>query len=641
MNQVERLYTKQNRSKSTFHIPKLRRGELISEISKTVHPLAPYSAFEDVREAIDYILWALDGGKWDGEMTAMPRPLPQTSVLAQVLLSVGADFHNDLERLFCLLDDVSSPSREQILHYFSELKKDYRHNLNAIQPLSKQEFQKIVLNNIQVFLQFVGLNKTKIKFYRAILNTLISLRVQYFLFTWGTLPLISICAPFVKGDLLHILSKDPSWEVAARPLFSDSRILRFIGKLFNSKHSFSLHSDKFINESRTLHIPNTPTVLPILKMIWSDRNQLSYSPLTADIILVMLHQMTLEMQELSVRSNISLEPIVLTSRMILDYKGIYEKERSRMDQWQQIIEAELKQIHNIFVHQHNGHFLNEKDPTALNINSQEGIRLFEVIPLRTPDDSKINLPKESALSDVDDSWLICPGEWNYHSGSQAEYEYTELAKALIKMDHRKTRGASCLAKKIGQYLWLFSAFGAPQQATIKVSIDHLLQEVGEYLPQERRTRNWAGRLRERFDGAMLLLADEGIVSSVEWPEGFGPGDPDRNKGWVTRWLQSEVVIQLPVLLNNKTKLMIPTETELEQMNKRLVNRLSSFGEAVNGQDIRALRMKYGWSQENLAKYLRISNTQLSRIENAQVDPSVKTIRRLQMWKKELETIGPY
>ncbi len=60
-----------------------------------------------------------------------------------------------------------------------------------------------------------------------------------------------------------------------------------------------------------------------------------------------------------------------------------------------------------------------------------------------------------------------------------------------------------------------------------------------------RGGHWAGRVRDRFDDAMQALVEAAVFATVDWPDGYGPGDADRSKGWATPWLAAKVVISVP------------------------------------------------------------------------------------------------
>jgi len=107
------------------------------------------------------------------------------------------------------------------------------------------------------------------------------------------------------------------------------------------------------------------------------------------------------------------------------------------------------------------------------------------------------------------------------------------------LDHRTNRGASVLAKKIGlstTMLW----GAARRRSVIERRICSLLESIGELPRDEHRTGHWAGRMCDRFDDALLILQDAGVLGQIEWPDEFRPGSFHRTKGWVDPWLSSKI-----------------------------------------------------------------------------------------------------
>ncbi len=130
------------------------------------------------------------------------------------------------------------------------------------------------------------------------------------------------------------------------------------------------------------------------------------------------------------------------------------------------------------------------------------------------------------------AWFVRAGQWAYWwMNAQGRVWVTRLARTLLELDHRTNRGSAVMAKKIGQHTTLLR--GALRHCTVlERRIEHLLADVGELPTAAARGSHWAGRVRERFDKAMLALVKADVFASVDWPEGFGPGDSNRNKGWV-------------------------------------------------------------------------------------------------------------
>ncbi len=74
-------------------------------------------------------------------------------------------------------------------------------------------------------------------------------------------------------------------------------------------------------------------------------------------------------------------------------------------------------------------------------------------------------------------------------------------------------------------------------------MESLLASVGELPAPESRGGHWGRRVRTRLEEGLLLLRDRGVIREVAWPQGFEPGEAERTKGWVARWLPGKLRIR--------------------------------------------------------------------------------------------------
>ena len=171
--------------------------------------------------------------------------------------------------------------------------------------------------------------------------------------------------------------------------------------------------------------------------------------------------------------------------------------------------------------------------------STKGDRLFDIVAVEQREPQATN-----GQARLETSWLVRAGHWAYWwMNAQGRVWISRMSRALLEMDHRANRGSAVLAKKIGQHTTLLS--GALRgQTTLVRRIDRLLSDVGELPVPAARGGHWAGRVRDRFDEAMQALVEAAVFTTVDWPDGYGPGDADRGKGWVAPWLAAKVVISM-------------------------------------------------------------------------------------------------
>jgi DNA-binding XRE family transcriptional regulator len=161
-------------------------------------------------------------------------------------------------------------------------------------------------------------------------------------------------------------------------------------------------------------------------------------------------------------------------------------------------------------------------------------------------------------------------------------------------------------------------------------MDHLLEDIGELPTPAHRTKDWAGRTRERTDAGLLLLQDLGVFGNLAWLDGYRPGDPDRSKGWVEGWLASRIQMTLAGISPTPALPAAPSPPNAAP-HRRLRHATRTTGPTVDGATLRQARQERGWSQAALAHALGISRTYLSQIEMGQRAPSAKLTRQCLAW----------
>lgn len=202
-------------------------------------------------------------------------------------------------------------------------------------------------------------------------------------------------------------------------------------------------------------------------------------------------------------------------------------------------------------------------------------------------------------------WLIAPGNW---AGSPA-LSVIEVPMEIVRLDHRGNRGAAALATKLGLHLlWHRGRLDAP--------VADLLRELGEWVVAEERKKDHAGRLRDRVEEAALRLEDLRLCE-VLWPEGLGPGDLDRHKGWFSRWQTARMRL---LATRAATRGAGNPSGQVEP-------------EDLLGPRLRAARVARGWTQARLARRLGVSPTTLSHLENGG-RPAPDVLRRIREWTRD-------
>jgi ribosome-binding protein aMBF1 (putative translation factor) len=205
-----------------------------------------------------------------------------------------------------------------------------------------------------------------------------------------------------------------------------------------------------------------------------------------------------------------------------------------------------------------------------------------------------------------------------------------LAEAALHLDHRENRPGDSLAKKILYGLFVVPASPNHANDPCERSVAKLLQQIGELPVPEARDRNWGMRTREALEAALTTLEEAGLVALVEWPDGFGPDDVNRVKGWVERWLAARVRItglEAHKKMQEAREKMLAAPPTKSKSSKPAAPpprpepvRCLEPSRHRTGSDVdaQAIRRKLGnlhWQQSTLAKHIDCSENHLSYVMN--------------------------
>ncbi|QGZ96595.1 hypothetical protein [Terricaulis silvestris] len=121
-----------------------------------------------------------------------------------------------------------------------------------------------------------------------------------------------------------------------------------------------------------------------------------------------------------------------------------------------------------------------------------------------------------------------------------------LPDALLKLDHRSSRGADVLAKKLGLLLTL--SWGASRNKKHQdFEIRSLLRRLGELRSPGGIDAHYGGRLADRFEEAMLRLSEAGLfqhhLHAVDAQARRAEG-----RQWFEEWLGAKLTVQRPSFL---------------------------------------------------------------------------------------------
>jgi hypothetical protein len=233
------------------------------------------------------------------------------------------------------------------------------------------------------------------------------------------------------------------------------------------------------------------------------------------------------------------------------------------------------------------------------------------------------------------AWTVMLGQWaNHFLNRGGVYWVSNLAQATLQLGHRRNRPGDSLAKKIMYLLFVVPASIRHIEAPCEMTITSLLQRIGELPVPENRDRNWGTSTREALQDALNVLEETGLVASVEWPDGFGPADTPRVKGWVSRWLAARIRITgleaYKTMLEAREKgLTAPPVRSEPKLSAPKPEAGKNAALVVDASAIWQKLDRLHWQQRTLAKHLGYSQTYLSYVMSGRRKASKEMARALQ------------
>jgi len=363
-----------------------------------------------------------------------------------------------------------------------------------------------------------------------------------------------------------------------------------------------------------IHPGRGGSALATTETLWAIVERLS--PFTADVALAILAQLCAPEHGAGPKYPL-LDPVQITADAILHYKGI-QRWGAERHELRQRIAAEIERLRHLS-------FDVESWPVGGGEQPQEqatwrGDALFDIVTVERISDGFVN-----SLS-----WSVRAGQWAFWwLNASGRVFVGRMARTLLELDHRENRGAALLAKKVGQHILLRA--GSGQTPLITLTVAQLLGDIGELPVVAARTKDWAGRTRDRLDEALLSLSDSHLFARLDWPDGYGPGDDDRQRGWVERWLDARIhlTLALPTLPAGGAVALPPAPPVA-----LLPPPLPAEEQPITGQAIRRARAARQWKQEQLARHLGITVPYLSQIEGGRRQPSPQLMGRIRAWIAE-------
>ncbi len=385
-------------------------------------------------------------------------------------------------------------------------------------------------------------------------------------------------------------------------------------------------------------LPKGPDMQINVDSLWDFVERLN--PFTADVALAILAQLC--EPSAGIRPKFPLrESVMINADAILRYKGIrkYGKDRRIME----------KRIHEEVERLRTLHFDLERYPFPWNKKGTKysGDRLFDIVRVET---YQLKLFDKEEV--IETAWSVRAGQWAEHffNTEQERVWTSRMAKVLIELDYRNQRKTAQLSKKMGYLLLTAPGGTAHRNRPVMRRIDRILEEIGELPAPEFRTKDWAGRLRDRLLQAWDILLSAGLIKKLKFPDGYGFDDTDRSKGWVETWLSSKVIITAPEAAPE------PTQKEIEAFRRKQLPRNKKAKRPISKKirrkpqaiQLEVCSPKYRKkirnaceeqyiSQRTLAKILAIAPSTLSNILRGHDLPSLELAQKIDSWLESEES----
>ena len=351
------------------------------------------------------------------------------------------------------------------------------------------------------------------------------------------------------------------------------------------------------------------------------------NPLTADVAMAVLGTLG-DPRHGAKPKYPMLEPVIITTDRILQYKGI-QKWGSDRRVLQQRIAAEFKTLRELTVEVRSIPLGKDKKGKDVLVSIPH-CKLFDVAEVYE-DQYCLN----GLIDRVPVGWAIRAGMWaNYWFNSQGRMWLSAMSRVLLELDHRTVRGADVVAKKIGLLLLAVPGGTAHWNAPITRNVERLLVDIGELPDPEHRARDWANRTRERLDAALALLKQVEALVDYRYSDGY-PDPGDRGKGWVDRWLSGSITLTAPefeALESDKdTVATLPPRWQRKRARLGKPRKALEPGQALDEATVTRIRQTAAARNvllKDLAAQLGVAKSTLSNVLNRREAPSCDLAARI-------------
>ncbi len=237
------------------------------------------------------------------------------------------------------------------------------------------------------------------------------------------------------------------------------------------------------------------------------------------------------------------------------------------------------------------------------------------------------------------------GKWGNYWLQDGETYYWVAAATRLLLELGCSKGDE-FAKKIGALLLTVEGGTRSRNKTLEFTIAGLLERIGKLLAEEFRGKlvngrqegqNWASRTAEYLQAGLTSLLQMGMLASYNFSSDY-PTPGDRGAAWSERWLSAKVYLTTPEAAA-KLKMLPQAAPAFPGVpeRKRRVRGLGKTkkplvrGQYIDTATVAAIYEAYrerNWTQQTLARELKIARPTLSNVLNRREAPSAELAKRI-------------
>ena len=243
------------------------------------------------------------------------------------------------------------------------------------------------------------------------------------------------------------------------------------------------------------------------------------------------------------------------------------------------------------------------------------------------------------------------GKWGNYWLQDGETYYWVAAATRLLLELGCSKGDE-FAKKIGGLLLTVEGGTRSRNKTLEFTIAELLERIGELLAEEYRGKlvngkqdgqNWANRTAEYLQAGLSTLLQIGMLASYNFSSDY-PSPGDRGAAWSERWLSARVYLTTPEAAA-KLKLLpqaAPATPGVPERKRRIrglgkTKKPLARGQYLDAATVAAIYEAYkerNWTQQTLARELKIARPTLSNVLTRREAPSAELAKRIRAFLEE-------